>query len=153
MNNDNPVPMKERLKALLNWFLAKPWFIAICLFLILLILSCFICVGLSAFELASTLLGIATLETLIVTAIYIFKYWKETHRTNELSLKNMAYSKLPILDFKVEVHYQDPEMKHYDERISLLNKGYGPAFNVSLWKAPLSDNAQKKALTGMSGPN
>lgn len=145
--------MRKRFIAALNWFHARPWFIAICLFVVLLILSCVVCFGLKTFELASILLSIATLDTLIVTAIYIFKYWKETERTNELSLKNTAYSRLPILDFKVEVHYQDDEMKYFDERVSLHNKGYGPAFEVYLWKAPLPDNSQKRAVTGKSGPN
>ena len=153
MNKNEPVPMTNGFTAALKSFLARPWLIAICLFVVLLILSFFVCLGLSTFELASILLGIATLETLIVTAIYIFKYWKETQRTNELSRKNMAYSRLPILDFKVEVQYQDHEMKYFQERISLLNKGYGPAFGVYLSKVPLPDNAQKKATTGKSGPN
>ena len=143
----------KRLIVLLKWLFARPWLVAICVFIVLLILLCYFCTGLARFELVTILLGIATLETLIVTAIYIFKYWRETKRTNELSLKNMAYNRLPIPDFKVEVHYQDPQMKYYDERISILNKGYGPAFNVSLWKIPLPDNAQKRAITDKSGPN
>lgn len=145
--------MRKRLATAPKWFFARPWLIAAFIFIALLIPSLIFCLGLKTFELVSILLGIATLETLIVTAIYIFKYWKEAERTNELSLKNAAYGRLPILDFKVEVHYQDPEMKYFDEQITLHNKGYGPAFDVYLWKYPLDDNAQQKALTGKSGPN
>jgi hypothetical protein len=134
-------------------FVNRPWVIALCVFAVLLILSCLACDGFKRYELVSILLNVATLETLIVTAIYIFRYWKETERTNALSLKNMAYSRLPILDFKVEAENRDSQAGDYSERIFLVNKGYGPAFDVSLWKIPLPDNAQKRAVTGKSGPN
>jgi hypothetical protein len=144
------INLKTQPKIFQSWLSTKPWFIAAVIFTILLILSLifFACLGLKANELATILLSVATLETLIVTAIYIFKYWKETQRTNELSFKNMAYNKLPIFDFKVKVHYQSPDRIYYDEQISIVNKGYGPAFNVTLWKSPLPGNTQKRIVYG-----
>jgi hypothetical protein len=66
MNGDEPITMPKRHIALLNWLFARPWLVAICVFIGLLILPCFFCTGLTRFELATILLGIATLETLIV---------------------------------------------------------------------------------------
>jgi hypothetical protein len=134
-------------------FYREPLFVAVCIFMLIVILLAFFHGCLSESEITTTLLNIATLGTLVVTAIYIFKYWKETQRTNKITLKNMAYSRLPILDFKTEVHYQDAQATYYDELISITNKGYGPAFHVSLQKLPLPDNAQRSAMTGKTGPN
>ncbi len=134
-------------------FLREPVFVAVCIFILVLIISAFFHACFSKFELTTILLSIATLETLGVTAIYIFKYWKETQRTNEITLRNIAYSRLPILNFRVEEHHQDAQATYYDELISIINKGDGPAFDVSLQKLPLPDNAQKRATTGKIGQN
>ena len=143
----------KKIKMPANRYFREPVFVAIWIFILILILSVLFGKYLLKFKLATILLSIATLETLMVTAIYIFKYWKETQRMNEITWRNIVYSRMPILDFTVEVHYQDVHAEYYDELILIKNKGDGPAFDVSLLKTPLPDNAQKRATTGRTGPN
>jgi len=135
--------MKEN-GLLTKQFYKEPLFIGVCILMLNAILLAFFR------GYVSEIISIGTLVALVVTAIYIFKYWKETQRTNEITLRNIAYSRLPILDIERAGHNW---ATYYDDVINITNKGYGPAFDVSLQKISLPDNAQKKAVTGKTGPN
>lgn len=92
-----------------------------------------------------------------ITALFIILYWKETQRMkyqmieqNKLTNKQIKSSNMPILDAMIEQVKPSPEMAHlqmqfaYD--IFLLNKGSGPAFNISIQRYPSEGRTQKEAI-------
>ena len=90
----------------------------------------------------SDAVSLATLLTLIVTARYIYLYFKETRKTNELFNKNMRYERLPIIKFKVNNNANSPNQ----EDVYVTNKGFGAAFEVSVsWSISMDVNTRNTA--------
>src|SRR3990172_12040997 len=99
----------------------------------------------------------ATLIVLIVTAIFIMYYWKETQEMkrqmieqNKLTKKQIKSSNMPILDAIIEQVKPEPEMAllpiEFAYDLFLVNKGSGPAFNISIQRYPSDVSGQKEAL-------
>jgi hypothetical protein len=67
--------------------------------------------------------------------------------TESLIKKNEIYEHLPVFEFIVERDCQDPGGKYCDEVVFIKNIGSGQAVNLRIFKFPLPDNKQKRALS------
>lgn len=90
---------------------------------------------------SNTIVEWLVLFTLVVTTVFIIKYWDETQqmkeqmiKQNQITVQNIKASNMPLLDLKLEAVKAGPEFAHnsiqfaYD--LILYNKGNGPAFNI-----------------------
>lgn len=104
-------------------------------------------------------INLLTLITLIITAVFVIRYWKETQimkeamiTQNNVSTQSLKSSLLPVLDVQFETVKADPEVPpqwnvQFAYDIFIENKGNGPAFNVNVQRIVIPDkNQQKKAL-------
>ena len=73
---------------------------------------------------------------------------KKHPEVTEITKESNVFNKLPLFDFSIEKKAQDPADRYYDEVLFITNKGEGPAINVSIFKFPLPDNKQKRAVSG-----
>lgn len=101
---------------------------------------------------------ILTLFALIITAVFVIKYWEETQEMknemitqNKISSQSLKSSLLPVIDVQFEQVQADPEMAQYPVEfaydIFLENKGNGPAFNVFVQRLIIPNkNRQKIAV-------
>lgn len=104
------------------------------------------------------IIEILTLITLIVTAIFVIKYWKETQAMkgemitqSRISSQSLKSSLLPVLCVQFETVKADPDLAQFEIQfaydIFVENKGNGPAFNISVQRSIIPDeNKQKLAL-------
>jgi len=114
-----------------------------------------------ALDIINTCISFLSFAAVVVTAIFIILYWKETRRlvnatrnavgisqkTLEASNKNLYYSSMPVIGFITE------RVSPTNVVVFVRNTGKGPAFNLSAVKTPLPDNGQMAAATGASGIN
>jgi len=103
-------------------------------------------------------IDLLTLFTLIVTAVFVIKYWEETQKMknemitqNKISHQSLKSSLLPVIDVQFEKIKPDPEMAQFPIQfaydIFLENKGNGPAFNVLVQRLIVpGENRQKIAV-------
>jgi hypothetical protein len=106
------------------------------------------------------IIDLLTLFVLIITAVFVIKYWAETQemkdqmvRQNQISVQSIQASNMPLIDLQLEVIKSDPQLAHaqiqfgYD--MVLLNKGNGPAFNIIVQRfTDPEKNRQKLAIHG-----
>lgn len=105
-------------------------------------------------------IDLLTLFALIVTAVFVIKYWAETQemkhqmvKQNQISVQSIQALNMPLIDLQLEVVKSDPQFAHaqiqfaYD--IVLINKGNGPAFKIIVQRfTDPEKNKQKLALHG-----
>lgn len=106
----------------------------------------------------SMIIEILTLVTLIVTVVFVIRYWKETQAMkeemitqNRISSQSLKSSLLPVLYVQFETVKADPGLAQFKIQfaydIFVENKGNGPAFNVFVQRSIIPDeNKQKLAL-------
>ena len=106
---------------------------------------------------AEIIFKILELAALSITAWFILRYWKETQNMkyrmieqNKLTGMQIKGANMPILDVTIEHVKPSPEMANLQLQFAydlfLMNKGSGPAFNVSIQRFPSQVRGQKEAL-------
>ncbi|MHC1743685.1 MAG: hypothetical protein AB9873_11720 [Syntrophobacteraceae bacterium] len=104
----------------------------------------------------ATIAGIAAV-IYAVTAVFVILYWKETQRMKDqmmeqigVSKKQLKSSTMPVLDAIIHTVKPKPEMAgsqiQFAYDLFLVNKGSGPAFNVSVQRTPSVTRSQKEAV-------
>jgi hypothetical protein len=94
-----------------------------------------------------------SLIVLVVTAIAVIFYWRETQkmkremtRQNDLTFENMKISNMPILDLYWEVVRADPGFEQFQIQFAydlfLVNKGSGPATQTVVQSFPSTQVSQ-----------
>ncbi|MEW6739159.1 MAG: hypothetical protein AB1325_04555 [Nitrospirota bacterium] len=104
---------------------------------------------------------IAVISALIsaVTAIFVICYWRETQKMklqmieqNKLAHKQLKSSNMPILDLIIEDVKLPPDIAEHQPQFSydlfLINKGSGPAFDISIQRLPSDIYGQKETVRG-----
>jgi len=116
-------------------------------------------------------IDLLTLFTLIVTAVFVIKYWEETQEMkdemiaqnkissqslnemiaqNKISSQSLKASLLPLIDVRFEKVKGESEMAQFPVEfaydIFLENKGNGPAFNVVVQRIIIPDKNKQKII-------
>ncbi len=89
---------------------------------------------------------------LAITAYFVREYWEETQQMknemveqSKLNRTGIKISSMPIIDFEIE---NAPLNGGYTYDLYIVNKGGGPAFNVSIRTLPVAKRSPKDALGG-----
>lgn len=99
-----------------------------------------------------SMIKFGNLIVLIVTAVLVWMYWgatqemkREMVKQNRISFLGVRISNMPVIDLQIEKVNSDPTIQFaYD--LFAINKGNGPAFNVSIRRIPLPGRTQKEAI-------
>ena len=93
-------------------------------------------------------LSIVAFVLLIVFYFFPPDWGGEADELKKSSIKNNEiYEHLPVFEFIVERECQDPDGKYCDEVVFIKNIGSGQAINLRIFKFPLPDNKQARAVS------